>query len=205
MHLGGTQSGNVLRLRDDVPDRTAARIEALVARESPLRSVDSVPRYIDEYLALLGRAADGGHHRSGVTFVVPDGFVWSADATVVASGTAAGERLLEEIDARGMPRGLRELGYTELWAPWCVTIADGTVASVAETVRLGANGVEVGVATVPEFRRRGLALAATAGWATHPSNRSRVRFYSAHSENRASQRVARALGLRFVGATFTIT
>jgi hypothetical protein len=60
------------------------------------------------------------------------------------------------------------------------------------------------VATVPAFRRRGLASAVTAGWATHPDFAGVMRFYSTHHHNVASQRVARGLGLRYIGASFRV-
>jgi hypothetical protein len=198
MYLGGCAHGNVLALRDDVDNSTARAIEALVADEEPLATATSLPVHCDEYLALLG----AGESTLGLTFVVADELSLAHDVPIVRSGTQEGDALLERIDAHGMPPALREMGYTELWAPWCIAMHDGEIAAVVETVRTGDRGVEAGVATIEQFRRRGLATAATAGWAAHPDLRDCTRFYSTNRTNVASQGVAGRLGLRFVGANF---
>lgn len=71
--------------------------------------------------------------------------------------------------------------------------------------RLSRSAAETGVATVPAFRGRGYAAAATAGWAALPSLRGHILFYETDRMNRSSQGVARRLGLRFLGATFAIS
>jgi predicted GNAT family acetyltransferase len=93
----------------------------------------------------------------------------------------------------------------ELWAPWCVALDGDEIASIAFTVGTGPASAEVGVATMPAFRGRGFAAAATAGWAAHEALRGRRLFYSTSWSNVSSQRVTERLGLRFIGTRFTIT
>ena len=86
-----------------------------------------------------------------------------------------------------------------------MALHDGEIASLVETVRIGPTGAEAGVNTVPDLRGRGFAAAATAGWAMSPSLGGRTRFYSTSATNRSSQRVAARLGLRYIGASFSLT
>ena len=83
-------------------------------------------------------------------------------------------------------------------------MVDGKIVPIAETVRIGEAGVEVGVDTVPELRGRGYGAATTAGWALHPAIRDRVRFYGHAKSNDFSQRVTERLGLRYIGASLRI-
>ena len=205
MYLGGCESGNVVRVRHDVGDEAARAIEALVADEQPLARASSAPVHLDEYLELLARETRIEQETAGLTFCVPDRLEFQHEVTLVRSDTPAGNRMLSLLADRGMPPTLVELGFTELWPPWCVALHDGVIASVAETVRSGVSGVQAGITTVPELRRRGLAAAATAGWAAHPLLHGRARFYSTQRTNVASQGVARRLGLRFVGASLRVT
>ena len=123
------------------------------------------------------------------------------------SGTSDGDRLLTRL-ADAMPASLVEIGFrevTDLWAPWCVALAVGEVVSIAETVRTGPGGAEVGVDTAVGFRGRGLAAAATAGWAAHPDLGERTLFYGTGRANTSSRRVTDRLGLRFLGSTFAVS
>jgi hypothetical protein len=205
MYLAGCRAGNIVRVRDDVSDETATAIAELAEREPPLCDPDSTPVHLDTYVELLARVAPVEQQVAGLTFCVPKGFTYAHDKTIVRSGTPDGDRVIERIAAQGMPPELAELGYIELWAPWCVAMDGDTIASVVETVRHSREGAEAGVTTIPRLRQRGYAAAATAGWARHPALGRRTRFYSTRSANLASRRVANHLGLRFVGASMEIT
>jgi hypothetical protein len=130
------------------------------------------------------------------------------DATLVGSGTPEGDRLFARLAKQGMPASLVAQGFVdvgELWAPWCIALHQGEVASIAFAARLGPRAAETGVTTVPAFRGRGFAAAATAGWASLPALRGRALFYSTSRMNVSSRRVAQRLGLRFLGASLEIT
>ncbi|WP_239511383.1 GNAT family N-acetyltransferase [Burkholderia sp. JP2-270] len=83
-------------------------------------------------------------------------------------------------------------------------LVDGEVVPVAFAARLSDVGAELGRATAPAFRGRGLTAAVTAAWSRLPSLRSRTLSYSTDSDNRASQRVASRLGLALRGMTLRI-
>jgi RimJ/RimL family protein N-acetyltransferase len=103
-----------------------------------------------------------------------------------------------------VPAGFAEMGFVDVsdfWDPWCVALQDGEVASVAFAARLSETGASLGLATQPEFRGKGYAAAATAGWTRAPALRSRALFYGTDPTNISSRRVAARLGLRFLGAS----
>ena len=209
LYLGGCDTGNVVRLRHDVGAHTARAVEAIVADEPPLSAPDSVPMHVDNYVELLGAEAPIEEHGHGVNYCFPSDFVYDHDVTVVNSDMPEAERLdLGLAVDQVLPQPLVAIGFStiaRLWTPWCVALHDGEIASLVQTVRIAPTGAEAGVDTVPNSRGRGFAAAAAAGWAASPSLRGRTLFYSTSVTNISSQRVTERLGLRLVGASFSLT
>ncbi|MCH8223866.1 MAG: GNAT family N-acetyltransferase [Chloroflexi bacterium] len=209
MYLAGCESGNIVRIRHDVEDETVREIEALVASEPPLANPDSTPLHLAEYVDLLDAKAPVEQKSLGMNYCFPDDLWYEHDVTLVSSDTPEGDRLLSSLAAdRAMPDNLESLGFravTDIWAPWCVALRQGEIASIGMTARIGPTGAAAGVVTVPESRGRGFAAAAMAGWASHPSLQGRTLFYGTQRTNVSSQRVAARLGLHFIGASFRLT
>jgi hypothetical protein len=208
LHLARCASGNVVRVRHDVGGRTAQAIESIAADEPALRHPDSTPAHLDDYLQLLSAEAPVEQCEAGLAWTFPDRLDYHHPAALVCSDTPDGDRLLARLAEQGMPEALLALGFVdvgEFWAPWCVALHGGEIASIAFAARLGPAGAETGVTTVPAFRGRGFAAAATAGWASLPALSGRTLFYSTSRTNVSSQRVAQRLGLRFIGARLSIT
>jgi len=206
LRLAGCRSGNV-RLRHDVGAATAQAIERLAADEPPLYAPGSRPIHLDDYFELLAVEAPVEQWDLGLAWSFPDRLGYRHSAPLVASDTPEGDRLLARLRERGMPPALVRAGFMDverLWAPWCVALDGDEIASVAFTAGLGPASAEVGVDTVERYRGRGLAAAATAGWAAQPGLSGRVLFYSTTVANRSSQQVTRRLGLRYLGADLTI-
>jgi hypothetical protein len=201
----GCREGNLGVIRDDVRDPSARELERLIDEEPPLSSPDAVPVHCEDYLALLDRPLSA--HLLGLLWVFPTPLRYVHEVRLVRSGTSDGDRLLSRF-ADLVHDSLAEAGFREagdLWAPWCIALVDGHgVASIAQTVRAGPGGAEVGVNTAIGYRGLGLGAAATAGWSAHPDFEQRTLFYSTSRENRSSRRVATRLGLRFVGSTFAV-
>lgn len=197
----GCRDGNLGVIRDDVPDAVARQLETFLAQEPPLVTVDMTPRYMEEYLGLLGGTAN-----LGLLWVFPGPLVRKDGVHLVWSGSNEGDDLLRRFDQLVSP-GLADVGFHEssdMWAPWCIAVVDGKIVSVAETVRTGAEGAEVGVDTDPNYRGRGLGAAATAGWSRHPELADRTLFYSTDRDNTSSRRLTERLHLRFIGSTFGV-
>jgi predicted GNAT family acetyltransferase len=95
--------------------------------------------------------------------------------------------------------------YDELadWGPCFAVVRGGAAVSVCFSSRIGAAAAESGVETLPHFRGRGYASAATAGWATAVQAAGLIPLYSTSWENLASQGVARRLGLVLFGSDMT--
>lgn len=181
LSLAGCASLNIVRVRDDVDEKTSQAIESLAATEPALREPESTPVHIDEYVELLAAEAPVEDFGSGLIWTFPERLAYEHSATLVASDTAEGYRLLARLAEEGMPAALVAAGFVdigEFWAPWCVALDGDEIASIAFAARLGPAAAETGVFTVPAYRGRGFAAAATAGWARLPALRERTLFYS---------------------------
>ncbi len=208
LYLAGCASGNVAGLRSDVTDDLAAEIMALVALEPPFGARDGRPQYLDHYIDLLSREGAVRKQSLGVIYELPNELEYAPGAPLIDSESDEGERLHASLSVNGMPTGLLDMGFLDVshfWAPWCVALHDGQVASVAFAARLSEAGAEIGVATAAAFRGRGYAAAAVAGWSRLQSLKSRALFYSTDQTNGSSQQVAARLGLRFMGTSLRIS
>ena len=206
--LAGCPSGNVAGVRSDVADGVAAEIMALLATEPPFLTRDGCPRHIDRYVGLLSREGAVAKQSLGVIYEVPHRLKYGQGLALLDSHSREGERLHASLSKHGLPVGLLDLGFrdaSEFWAPWCVALHDGEVASVAFSARLSETGAELGVATVRGLRGRGYAAVAAAGWSRLQSLQSRALFYSTDRTNLSSQRVVARLGLRLLGASLRLS
>jgi hypothetical protein len=205
--IAGCQLENVAGIRSDVADGIAAEIMALVALEPPLLTHGGCPRHLDRYIELLSREGVGPRQNLGVIYKLPHRLEYGHGVSLLDGDSEEGKRLYASFSERGMPAGLADLGFhdaSDFWAPWCVALHDGDVASVAFAARLSEAGAELGVATVRGLRGRGYAAAAVAGWSRLPSLQSRALFYSTDRTNLSSQRVIARLGLRLVGSSLRL-
>lgn len=208
MWLAGCAAGNVAGVRMDVEDDVAVEIIALAAMEPPLHLPGARPRYLDHYMRLLSQDSAEPKQSRGLIHELPHGLEYPHSPETIISESAEGRRLYACFTERGMPAGLRELGFhdvSHLWAPWCVALHEGDVAAVAFAARLSEVGAELGIATVHPLRGRGYAAAATAGWSRLPSLQSRALFYSTDQTNVSSQRVAGRVGLRLIGCSLRLS
>jgi hypothetical protein len=206
--LAGCPSRNVAGDRSDVGDGVAAEIMALVATEPPFLMRDGCLRHLDRCIDLLCREGAAPKQSLGVIYELPHRLEYGHGAALLDSDSGDGERLHASLSKRGLPVGLLDLGFrdaSEFWAPWCVALHDGQVASVAFSARLSETDAELGVATVRGLRGLGYAAAAAAGWSRLQSLQSRALFYSTDRTNLSSQRVVARLGLRLLGPSLRLS
>ena len=207
LYLSGCPSGNSIRIRHDVDPATAEAIERLAVGEPPMGDPETAPVHRDEYLRLLQAEMHAERCEPGLIWTFPNRVEYDHPVPLVRSGTPEGERLVAQIREDGMPEALFALGFLDLthfWEPWCVALDSSQIVAIAFSACLAASAAEVGVTAVPEFRGRGFAAAATAGWASHPALGDRTLFYSTTEANVSSQRVAERLALRFIGTRLSI-
>jgi RimJ/RimL family protein N-acetyltransferase len=191
--FAGCAAGTVARLHRNLAPDTAAAIEP-----------GALPRFIADYERLL----PGAELSRELVHELPHSLQVENDARLITSGSEEGARFMAAVVKDGMPRNLVDLRMRvpeDLWAPWVMLMVDGEVASMAFAARLSDDGAELGLATVPKFRGRGLARLVTAAWSNLPELKVRRLFYGADHDNLASGRVIAQLGLRRIGVSIRLT
>ena len=212
LYIGGCDTGNLARLRADVgaDDRTCGR--GLVADEPPLDCTGPRSACTATTTSSCSRAEapieQHGHGRElllpvrlrvPTTTCTPSGPMPDMrrarpprpHAGSGAARAARGHRVLDGRQALGtVVRGVARRRDRVRWWRRC--------ASVRRVPRRAST-------RFPTRAGRGFAAAATAGWAMSPSLGGRTRFYSTSATNRSSQRVTERLGLRYLGASFSLT
>lgn len=194
-YLARTPAGNLWRFRADLPQSLVADLEALCQAEPMGAPTPEPPRHMDAYLRLLQMHAPIKELWSGPAYCFthrpePTGALLAmttADAGYLPGDFAA---LIEELPT---------------WQPFVGLVEEGKVVSVCRSVRITPAAHEAGVETLPAFRGRGYASNVVAAWARLVQQMGAIPMYSTSWENRASQAVARRLGLHQVGADFHIT
>ena len=205
--LIGSETGNLAVFRHDVGEPTRRLMEAITLDEPPWTDPDSPPIHCDEYVHFLAREGTVTEFGTGgrLLYAFPEVLNAPQEASLVDSDTPEGRDFLANLPPGNQFDGWRHPVPGHIDAPWCMTIHEGAIASIVETVRIGNGGAECGVTTAPSLRSRGFASAAVAGWASLPSLQGRSLFYCTNRQNVSSQRVAQRLGLKFIGSIFTIT
>jgi GNAT acetyltransferase len=202
----GCPFGNITRVRFDVDDRIADKILEVAAKEPPWSDPDVMPRCSHQIIEFFSDAPPPAPERY-LIYRLPNDVSYAHRATIVRGDSEQGRQLLAHLAESAMPDYMVAAGFksiADFWEPWCVALDAGEIASMCFAARLGAKGAEAGVYTFPQYRGRGLAAAVTASWSSMPALKDRALFYSTSTSNRSSQRVAARLGLRQIGASFSI-
>ena len=193
-HLMRTAHGNIARYRSDVPDDLVAKLERICEREPVADPPTRQPALINEFVAALGvRRANEGEW-SGPAYMIDHDVTPLVPPIAINDGHA---HLL---------RGQLEewLPDVEHCQPLMAVIVDGSAVSVCASVRISAAIHCAGVETLPEYRRRGYAVSAVAGWARAVRALGAMPFYSTSWDNVASQAVAARLGASLAGVDFHV-
>lgn len=205
--LAGCEAGNAFAIDATVDDGTAAILAGLVEAEPPFVDPQTAPRALHQMKSALHDNAGALDVSCEHVFALPHRLRYG-EQQLIACDTAEGAQLLDRLRADGMPESLAQLGIRvveDFWYPWCAVIVDGEIASLAFAARLADGGAELGLVTCKQFRGRGLAAAATAGWSALPALAVRHLFYSTSATNSSSLGVTGRLGLRQIGASMRIS
>lgn len=204
--IEGCSAGNVAVVRSDVPEDTARELLRLADNEPPFASPEGLPVHLAAYLELLAAGSDAPVYNLGLNWVFGSDVAFDAPIALVHSGTSRAEVLAGQIP-EVMDPSLVGMGFhssDDLWAPWVVAVDAGKIVSIAETVRRGPVGAEVGVDTAVDHRGRGLGAAVTAAWAMHIDLRGLTLFYGTSRANTSSRRLVDRLGLKFLGSSLGV-
>jgi hypothetical protein len=186
-----TRDGHVTRFGAALPDDVAAQLTEIVAREPLDGDLRAPPVTATEIEAALARHAPVGSGGSGPAYHFPESI--PAQPGTVVRVTAETRDLVRET----FPWLTTE--YDDWW-PAFVTLHDGVGVSACFSSRIGPLAMAAGVETLPEYRQRGYAAAATAAWGAAVRAAGRVPVYGTSWDNLASQGVARRVGLRMHGS-----
>jgi hypothetical protein len=190
--LGWTADGYVLRLRADVPGMVAVGLDEIVARASVPDLPTARPAVLNalrEALAPVTGEGGGPAYRFPAALVPPSDVVrLTADNRDLARDT--------------FPWLPDEVGD---WQPCYAVVRDGAAVSICFSSRVTPEAHEAGLETLPAFRGRGFAAAATLAWGAAVQALGRTPFYSTGWDNLASQAVARRIGLVMFGADATFS
>jgi len=191
VHLVRTVEGNRWLLNATLPAAIRGPVEALLATEGVLETVEAMerrpPACREALLALLAEDRPPGGEYRGPAFTFPAGLPEPAHPVEVLAGPE---------EARPH-RDLAWLGeFVETDRPVVIAReAGGEAVALCHSARLADCAAEAGVEVVEAFRRRGLARAVTLGWAQILRTTGREPLYSTQWENEASRATARSLGL----------
>lgn len=205
--IEGCAAGNVVVVRVDVDADVADELTRLAGDEPPLFDAEAAPVHLRAYLEVLCSGTDEPQYTAGLNWVFPKNVAHDSILPLVGSGTPEADRLLERLPD-SMEPSLVDIGFrrpNDLWSPWVVAVDDGRIVSVAETVRRGPGGAEVGVDTAVAYRGRGLGAGATASWSQHDDLCGLTLFYGTSRKNASSRRLAERLNLNFLGSLLGIT
>jgi RimJ/RimL family protein N-acetyltransferase len=196
--FGRTREGNLWRVRDDLPEDVARRLEGLAEAEPVHGDLRAEPRQIASFRAVLGVGREVGPAYFGPAYRFPDEI--PAPASEATRLTYADLRLLERlgwnIHAEATQFAARE--------PYLAVISDGAAVSVCFCARITARAAEAGLETLPGYRGRGYGPVVTAAWARAIRESGRIPLYSTSWDNPASRAVAHKLGLVQYGTDLSL-
>ncbi len=194
-YFGRTSVGHVWRFRDDLGAGLVEMLESLCAREPRSKSVTTEAWDHEAYVRALDQYTPVEHLWEGPAYRFPA--EWPADPE-------AREVTPENAEV------LRP--YFEDWLldvqdsqPFLAVLSGGVAVSICCSVRTTGLAHEAGVETHEDFRGQGHAGRVVGAWARKVRQHGRVPLYSTSWENRASQAVARKLGLVQYGSDLHIT
>ena len=192
-----TRDATCWRVRHDVSEGIARKLEVLAMAETVRADLEALPVHLDAMLEVLRPAGEPTIGHCGPTYRFPDKIRVPTNVTRI---TRANLHLLRSI-VPDMDDLTREFERGE---PSTAMVVDGVAVATCWSSRLTNRAAEAGVVTLDAYRGRGYASAVTAAWARAVRGGGRIPFYSTSWDNLASQAVARKLGLIHYGATVNL-
>jgi hypothetical protein len=184
----------ICRFRTDVPDDLAHTLEELCSQEPRGQRLGKLPVHHHRYRTLLAS------HASVEVVGAGPAYVFTQEVAGSAPSIAIGEHNAYLLRG-GLEDWIPDVPHRR---PFMAMVEDGRAVAVCASVRISTAVHCAGVETRPEYRQRGHAANAAAGWARAVRALGATPFYSTSWDNLASQRVAERLGLTMVAVDFSI-
>jgi hypothetical protein len=185
----------ICRFRADVPDNLAHTLQELCSQEPRGQELGRLPVNRHRYRTLLASQAPVESVRAGPAYI------FTQDLAGNAAPIAIGEHNAYLLRG-GLEDWIPDVPHRR---PFMAMVEDGHAVAVCASVRISAGVHCAGVETRPEYRQRGHAVNAAAGWGRAVRALGATPFYSTSWDNIASQRVAERLGLTMVAVDCSIT
>jgi hypothetical protein len=184
----------ICRFRADVPDNLAHNLEELCSQEPRGPELGKLLAHHQRYRTLLSSHAQIEGVSAGPAYIFTQDAAGSVAPVMIGARNA---HLLRG----GLEDWIPDVPYRQ---PFMAMVEDGHAVAVCASVRISATVHCAGVETRPEYRHRGHAVNAAAGWGRAVRALAATPFYSTSWENIASQRVAGRLGLSMVAVDFSV-
>ena len=193
-HIGWTDQRSLSCFRYDVSTEKRQQVGDLVASQWPFKKG---PREGPRYTEILSEYCEGSRDLERV-FILPEDELPTGDATLVTQNNAyvlhpgfnlKGANWMEDLDAN---------------QPCYAVIEEDQAVSVCQTVRCSTSGIEPGVKTLEDYRRRGYAKRAVAAWCQIARQEEVAVFYATGWSNEASFSLANSLGFKQFAMEFVV-
>jgi RimJ/RimL family protein N-acetyltransferase len=184
--MGRTLHGNVWRFRHDLPAAVVQAVDQVCRTEPIAVNLIDPPQHAMAIRA-LNKHTPITHEERGPAYWIPEGVHASADAVLISEANA-------HLLAAHFPWTLSSRSNFRT-RPLVATVVQGKAVSICFCARIIAVAAEAGVETVEAFRGHGYGSATVARWAGILHQRGMIPLYSTTWENKASQAIARKLGM----------
>ncbi len=196
--FGHTAEGSLWRFRYDLHPDTRRKLAALAAAEPVGSELQAQPNNLEAFLTVLREEEEVQSIYCGPAYRFPDVLPTPAIVTMI---TRSNLQVL-----RGMVADVDDVArHFEAGQPTVAVLEENLAVSLCYSSRLTDHVAMAGVETLEPFRGRGYATAVVAGWARAVRAMGRIPLYGTTWDNRASQGVARKLGLIRYGTELSLT
>ncbi|MDF2652984.1 MAG: FR47-like family protein [Paenibacillus sp.] len=185
--LGQTNTGRVIRFRNDVPNNLVRDIIQIMDMNDLTKQLANVINVLEKDKGISG-------FWIGPAYVFNEIEMDYTDATLV---TEENKFCLEH----GFPSLLSELKFRE---PCYMVTENNMAVSVCFSARNSDKASEAGVETLEDYRGKGYAVRVASSWAKAILQSQRIPLYSTSWDNYSSQSVAKRLQLHLYGTDISI-